>query len=133
MRLLQKCPNVGCVLGRRNARGQGLDERVRRNLLCEPAQSFASRSIRGVMNAQAVNDWLQIRRQLFEMEASFTTLAIAVTHGTESEEKLQEQRQLLEATRELCSAAYQRAFPPPARSSSDPTSGPKGPKASPGA
>lgn len=63
------------------------------------------------MNAQAVQDWLQIRRELLDMETAFTNLAIRVAQGQESEEVMQAQRQVLEATRELCSAAYQRAFP----------------------
>lgn len=71
------------------------------------------------MNNEAVEDWLRIRRGLLEMEAAFTTLAIKVANSEESEETLQVQRKLLEATRELCSAAYERAFrgqagtPPP--------------------
>lgn len=65
------------------------------------------------MNAQAVQDWLQIRRQLLDMEAGFTDLAIRVAEGKEAEEVLQVQRQVLEAQRSLCTAAYQRAFPAP--------------------
>jgi hypothetical protein len=52
------------------------------------------------------------------MEAAFTTLAIKVAEGSESEETLQKERQMLEAARELCSAAYGRAFPKNAPSSS---------------
>jgi hypothetical protein len=63
------------------------------------------------MNSQAVQDWLQIRRHLLEMEAAFTTLALKVAGGEESEDLMQQQRQVLEATRELCTAAYERAFP----------------------
>ncbi|MGJ0223584.1 hypothetical protein ACQUZK_09305 [Streptococcus pyogenes] len=63
------------------------------------------------MNHQAVQDWLQIRRQLLQMEADFTSLALKVASGDETEERMQQQRQVLEATRELCTAAYERAFP----------------------
>ena len=63
------------------------------------------------MNKDVVEDWLRVRRQLLEMEAAFTALAIKVANGGESEAALQEQRQVLEAQRELCSAAYARAFP----------------------
>lgn len=63
------------------------------------------------MNAQAVQDWLRIRRQLLDMEAGFTDLAIRVAEGKEIEQVLQQQRELLEAQRALCTAAYQRAFP----------------------
>ena len=63
------------------------------------------------MNAQAVQDWLRVRRELLDMEAAFTRLAIKVTEGSETEESLQAQRVILEAARERCSAAYHRAFP----------------------
>lgn len=63
------------------------------------------------MNKQAVEDWLRVRRELLDMEAAFTTLAIQVAHGEASEDLLQEQRKILEANRELCRAAYQQAFP----------------------
>lgn len=65
------------------------------------------------MNRQAVEHWLRIRRNLLDMESAFTRLAIKVAEGQETEEVLQQQRAILEATRELCTAAYQRAFPPP--------------------
>jgi hypothetical protein len=63
------------------------------------------------MNNQAVQDWLKVRRDLLDQEAMFTDLAIKVANGEESEAELQQKRQLLEAMRELCTAAYQRAFP----------------------
>jgi hypothetical protein len=50
------------------------------------------------VNPQKVQDWLRIRRELLEMEAAFTDLAIRVATG-------------LEAMREVCSAAYRQAFP----------------------
>jgi hypothetical protein len=64
------------------------------------------------MNNDAVQDWLRIRRNLLDMEATFTSLAIKVANAEESEDLLRQERALLEAQRELCSAAYQRAFPP---------------------
>jgi hypothetical protein len=63
------------------------------------------------MNNEAVQDWLRIRRELLQMETEFTDFAIKVAKGEELEAALQAQRQVLEATRDLCSAAYQRAFP----------------------
>lgn len=63
------------------------------------------------MNKEAVEDWLRVRRTLLDLESAFTTLAIQVANGEASEDFLQEQRKVLEATRELCSTAYQRAFP----------------------
>lgn len=63
------------------------------------------------MNSTAVEDWLRIRRALLEMETEFTSLAIRVAVGEESEQLLQQQRPLLEAQRALCTAAYERAFP----------------------
>lgn len=63
------------------------------------------------MNNEAVQEWLRVRRNLLEMEASFTSLAISVASGEAAEDLLQQQRQLLEAQRELCTAAYLRAFP----------------------
>jgi hypothetical protein len=63
------------------------------------------------MNNEAVQDWLSARRDLLAREAEFTSLAIRVANGQESEELLQQERRLLEAARELCTAAYNRAFP----------------------
>jgi hypothetical protein len=63
------------------------------------------------MNNDAVQDWLRVRRQLLDKESDFTTLAIKVANGEESEELLQQQRAALEGMRADCSAAYQRAFP----------------------
>jgi hypothetical protein len=63
------------------------------------------------MNSEAVQDWLRIRRELLAREAEFTSLAIRVANGEESEALLQEERLILESSRELCGAAYRRAFP----------------------
>jgi len=75
------------------------------------------------MNNEAVQDWLRIRRKLLDMEASFTSLAISVASGQAEEHLLQQQRQLLEAQRVLCTAAYLRAFPERAAEGA-PTAGP---------
>lgn len=64
------------------------------------------------MNLQAVEDWLRVRRDLLDMESAFTKLAIKVTEGAETEDALRQQRAVLQAQRELCTAAYERAFPP---------------------
>jgi hypothetical protein len=64
------------------------------------------------MNSEAIQDWLRIRRELLQMETAFTKLAIKVADGRESEELLLQEREVLEATRALCSAAFKRAFPP---------------------
>jgi hypothetical protein len=63
------------------------------------------------MNAEAVQDWLKVRRNLLQMEAAFTDLAIKVANGEFAEEVLQAERQMLEAYHELCRGAYERAFP----------------------
>jgi hypothetical protein len=63
------------------------------------------------MNKDAVEDWLRVRRQLLKMESDFTDMAITVASGIGSQEQLQQARVMLEAMRELCTAAYQRAFP----------------------
>lgn len=64
------------------------------------------------MNHQAFEDWLRVRRDLLEMESAFTKLAIKVTEGAETEDTLRQKREVLQAQRELCTAAYERAFPP---------------------
>lgn len=64
------------------------------------------------MNNEAVQDWLRVRRLLLEMEASFTSLAVRVAGGEVPEAVLLEQRVHLEGMRELCTAAYEKAFPP---------------------
>lgn len=64
------------------------------------------------MNNQAVQDWLSIRRTLLQKEAAFTELAMRTIHGEVSEADLEMERKALEGTRELCSEAYRRAFPP---------------------
>lgn len=45
------------------------------------------------------------------MESAFSDLAMRVAAGEETEQHLQQERRILEATRALCSAAYERAFP----------------------
>jgi hypothetical protein len=68
------------------------------------------------MNSEAVEDWLRTRRELIKMEVAFTQLALRVAGGEESEQVLQHERQVLEGTRELCTAAFQKAFPKQATS-----------------
>lgn len=63
------------------------------------------------MNHEAVQDWLRVRRELLDKEAAFTRLAIKVANAEASEELLQQERVELEGLRELCTVAYQRAFP----------------------
>lgn len=63
------------------------------------------------MNKEAVEQWLRVRRGLLQMEAEFTDLAIKVANGEGSEELLNQRRAALEAARQLCSQAYERAFP----------------------
>lgn len=55
------------------------------------------------------------------MEASFTVLAMKAAEGEYPEEQLAEKGALLEASRERCAAAYQRAFPNAARRARRPT------------
>jgi hypothetical protein len=63
------------------------------------------------MDSQAFNDWLQAHRELMQMEMRFTALAIQAAEGNYPEGQLAQERALLEASRELCAAAYERAFP----------------------
>jgi hypothetical protein len=63
-----------------------------------------------VVNPQQVQDWLRIRRELLDLEAAFTDLAVRVATGQGDEQELQERRRELEGMRELCSAAYRKAF-----------------------
>lgn len=63
------------------------------------------------MNKDAVEDWLRVRRQLLAMEVVFTDLAMQAASGEVPEQSLQSERQVLEGMRELCTAAYRRAFP----------------------
>ena len=76
------------------------------------------------MNNEAVQDWLKVRRLLLDMETEFTSLAIAVAGGSGSEAELLQKREMLEATRELCAAAFRRAFPQPMHPAASPQGGP---------
>lgn len=63
------------------------------------------------MNNEIVQEWLRVHRALLDREARFTTLALKAAEGELSLQQLQEERALLEAERDLCAAAYRRAFP----------------------
>jgi hypothetical protein len=63
------------------------------------------------MDEDPVQDWLRVRRELLNMEGAFTALAIKVAKGAEAEEVLRQERAVLEGMRELCKAAYAKAFP----------------------
>lgn len=58
-----------------------------------------------------VEDWLLVHRTLLEKENAFTDLAIRAAGGEVALEKLEEERELLMAYRELCTAVYEKAFP----------------------
>lgn len=73
------------------------------------------------MSKDAVEEWLQIRRDLMAMEADFTSLAIQLASAGDGSVRLQQARDRLEALRARCTAAYERAFPG-GRSSSGSTS-----------
>ena len=60
---------------------------------------------------QALEDWLRTHRELLSLETAFTDLAIKAAMGEVPPDKLAQERTVLEATRELCSLAYRRAFP----------------------
>ena len=60
---------------------------------------------------QALEDWLRTHRELLALETAFTDLAIQAAMGEVPPDKLAQERTVLEATRELCSLAYRRAFP----------------------
>jgi hypothetical protein len=64
-----------------------------------------------VQQAEHVQEWLQIHRQLMDLESAFTDLAMRAVHGEVPESQLQQERLRLLTTRELCTAAYERAFP----------------------
>jgi hypothetical protein len=74
-----------------------------------PAADAAALASTG-MN-QPFDDWLRTHRELMSLELAFTEMAIRATTGEVSIEELAERRTVLEATRSLCTAAYQRAFP----------------------
>lgn len=80
-------------------------------LLARSEQNARSTPGTEMQDAQAVQDWLRIHRQLIEFESAFSDLAIRAARGELPLSELDEQRTLLEATRELCTAAYERAFP----------------------
>ena len=61
--------------------------------------------------AEHVQQWLQIHRELMELETAFTDLAMRAVHGEVPPDQLQQERLHLLTTRELCTAAYERAFP----------------------
>lgn len=63
-----------------------------------------------MQNAQALEDWLRIHGQLVELETAFAELALQVARGEVPLAVLDAQRVVLVETRELCSAAYARAF-----------------------
>ena len=63
------------------------------------------------MNNAAVQEWLRVRRELLASEAAFTDFAIKVANGEASGEELRERRLILEGLRDLCTNAYNTAFP----------------------
>lgn len=79
--------------------------------LANPLSESDSRRLASIDANQALNDWLQTHRELMRLEAAFTDLAIQAAMGDVPPEELAQQRAVLEGTRELCSAAYRRAFP----------------------
>jgi hypothetical protein len=67
--------------------------------------------MRPMQQAEHVREWLEIHRQLIDLESAFTDLAMRAVHGEVPEARLQQERLHLLTTRELCTAAYERAFP----------------------
>lgn len=65
-----------------------------------------------------VQDWLRVQRMLLKKEAAFTDLALRAAAGEVSLESLAEERESLEGLRELCTAAYAKAFPGASRKGS---------------
>ncbi len=59
----------------------------------------------------AVQDWLRVHRDLVGAEIEFSAHALDAVAGTISTKELARRRALLETLRELCGAAYARAFP----------------------
>ena len=58
-----------------------------------------------------VENWIKVHRALMDMEAAFTDLALRAASGEVPIHELDAARNRLMATRELCTAAYERAFP----------------------
>lgn len=63
------------------------------------------------MQNESVQDWLRIHRHLLELESAFTDLAIQTASGVLPMKDLEVKRAELQATRDQCTAAYNRAFP----------------------
>lgn len=59
----------------------------------------------------AVQDWLRVHRDLVGAEIQFSTHALDAVAGTISTKELAQRRAFLETMRQLCGAAYARAFP----------------------
>jgi hypothetical protein len=93
------------------------DEQKRLNGEDKPRASAApvpgadSAAIASTGMNQPFEDWLRTHRELMGLEMAFTEMAIRAASGEVSVEELAQRRALLEATRALCTAAYQRAFP----------------------
>jgi hypothetical protein len=63
-----------------------------------------------MLDARSMQDWVRIHRQVIQLELAFAEVAVRAARGEVSLVELDEQRAILVATRELCSAAYERAF-----------------------
>lgn len=62
---------------------------------------------------ESVQEWLQVRRMLMDLEAAFTDLALKAAAGEVGLSQLGAERERLMQTRAACTAAYERAFPKP--------------------
>lgn len=63
-----------------------------------------------MIDQQAVQDWLRVHRTLLDMELAFPDIALRAAQGSITAQELDEHRKMLEAAREVCAAAYRRAF-----------------------
>lgn len=70
------------------------------------------------MENSAVDNWLQVHRDLISKELAFSAIALKAANGEVSMEELDRVRSELIALRNLCATVYDRTFKP----SSSPTS-----------
>jgi hypothetical protein len=74
-----------------------------------PSAANRLTSIDGI-DRSAMQDWLRIHRRLVELEAEFSEVVMRAAAGESSVDKLQEKRNQLIGMRDLCTAAYEKAF-----------------------
>ena len=61
-------------------------------------------------NPSAIQEWLDVHRQLMALEAEFAALGVDAASGKVARHELEQHRAFLVDARQHCSAAYSRAF-----------------------